>query len=207
MTRYTDLREGTTGLRLGGQIEYHRGWLTRPAADALLAEVATAPFRQERLSGAWQQPRETAWYLRWYPPSGKYQRYWLAPPPGPRLQEVLDVARSQYGLDANAVLLNQYRDGHDSVQPRADDEPTMGGPVILSISLASPRRFKVRPADCSASPERLSAHLGHGDLVVMSRCIQDHYVHEVPKARRGACGSPDQRDAPALPRGVELPPP
>jgi hypothetical protein len=104
MTRYRALPAGTTPLQLGGHISYHRGWLQRPSADALLAEVERASFRQERLSGDWLQPRETGWLLRWYPPSSKYRRFWQAPQPGPRMREVIDLALADFDLMVNAVL-------------------------------------------------------------------------------------------------------
>ncbi len=207
MTRYMALPDRTTTLRLGGRIEYHPGWLTPIAADALLAEVETAAFRQEQLSGSWQQPRETAWYLRWYPPSSKYQRYWAAPVPGPRMQEVVDVALTDFQLAVNAVLLNRYRHGNDSVLPHSDDEPTMGGPVILSLSLGATRRFMVRPADCSTSPERLHAQLRHGDLIVMSRDMQDHYVHGVPKTDGKPVGPRVNVTLRHYVGGLQIPPP
>jgi alkylated DNA repair dioxygenase AlkB len=67
------------------------------------------------------------------------------------------------------------------VLAHGDNESTLGGPVILSISLGGGRRFMVRPADLSESSERLQAHLQHGDLIVMSRDMQNRYLYAVPK--------------------------
>jgi alkylated DNA repair dioxygenase AlkB len=45
----------------------------------------------------------------------------------------------------NSVLLNDYRNGNDSVAWHADDEPELGlNPVIASVSFGQARRFDVR---------------------------------------------------------------
>jgi alkylated DNA repair dioxygenase AlkB len=79
--------------------------------------------------------------------------------------------------------------------------------VILSLSLGATRRFRVRPADASGSPERLQAELQHGDLIVMSRDMQDNYKHEVPKTNGTPVGPRGNITLRHYVGGRQIPPP
>jgi alkylated DNA repair dioxygenase AlkB len=85
----------------------------------------------------------------------------------------------------NAVLLNRYRDGNDSMGLHADDEPELGpNPLIGSVSLGVTRRFVLVPKRRTEQRSgRLDLELGHGDLLVMAGSCQHHYRHGVPKRR------------------------
>ncbi len=86
------------------------------------------------------------------------------------------------GAAFNSVLCNAYRDGEDAMGWHSDDEPELGmNPVIASVSLGAPRRFRVRPAAGGAS---IGADLGHGSLLVMTGRSQRDYRHAVTRTRR-----------------------
>lgn len=82
----------------------------------------------------------------------------------------------------NAVGLNYYRDGHDSVAPHNDKLSSLvpGQPIAL-LSLGSPRRMTIRT---KLSPHR-TCHidLEPGSLLVMSHASQRYYDHGIPKTR------------------------
>src|SRR6185436_4075518 len=88
---------------------------------------------------------------------------------------ILDAATrvtSAVGAPFNAVGLNRYRDGRDSVAPHNDhlDELTAGYPIAL-LSLGSTRRMTIR-----AKSERLrprSASVLHVDLEAGSLLVMD----------------------------------
>jgi len=104
-----------------------------------------------------------------------------APPSTPRA--ILEAARRVIkGLDVpfNAVGLNLYRDGRDSVAPHNDhlNELRKGFPIAL-ISLGATRRMTIRP---KAQPRRpIHVDLEPGSLLVMDYDTQLHYTHGVPK--------------------------
>lgn len=86
------------------------------------------------------------------------------------------------GARFNSVLLNYYRDGHDSVAWHADDEPELGTePTIASWTIGAARTFAVKARD---GGERWNVPLGGGDLLVMSGRSQLDYLHSVPKTTR-----------------------
>lgn len=86
------------------------------------------------------------------------------------------------GSSFNSVLANLYRDGTDSMGWHADDEPELGtSPVIASVSLGAPRRFRFRHRD---SGETIECRLPSGSLLVMSGACQRRWMHSVPKETR-----------------------
>src|SRR5207253_2290560 len=80
----------------------------------------------------------------------------------------------------NAVGLNLYRDGRDSVAPHNDhlNELREGFPIAL-VSLGAMRRMTIR---AKAAPRRTThVDLEAGSLLVMEYATQLHYTHAVPK--------------------------
>ena len=81
----------------------------------------------------------------------------------------------------NSVLINGYRDGHDSVSWHADDEKELGDdPVIASFSFGSQRKFQIKPKEKS-DKRRFMYTLNHGSVIVMTDSFQKHWLHQVPK--------------------------
>ncbi|WP_286237354.1 alpha-ketoglutarate-dependent dioxygenase AlkB family protein [Neptuniibacter halophilus] len=90
------------------------------------------------------------------------------------------------GTEFNAVLLNLYRDGQDSMGWHRDNEPELGkDPVIASLSLGASRRFLLRH---QGDQRRLELTLTGGSLLWMGRGIQQQWQHSIPKTRR--CNMP-----------------
>ncbi len=139
-------------------------------------------LRRERL-----EPRLTAWFGDAdYTYSGRTMLRAAWPPALARLRTQVVLAA---GARFNAVLLNLYRDGSDSMGLHSDDEPELGtNPVIAGVSLGSARKFVLVPKAKSARrSSRYEIVLGHGSLLVMSGACQHNYRHGVPKIS-GACG-------------------
>ncbi len=85
------------------------------------------------------------------------------------------------GAPMNSVLLNRYRDGHDSMGYHSDDEPELGrNPVVPSVSLGAERRFVLRH---KKTKERIEYRLQHGSLLVMGGTLQHFWEHALPKSR------------------------
>ena len=87
------------------------------------------------------------------------------------------------GSDFNAVLLNLYRDGADSMGWHCDDEPELGqNPNIASLSLGASRRFLFKnKADKQQKHEVL---LNSGSLLWMGDQVQDNWLHSLPKTTK-----------------------
>jgi len=79
----------------------------------------------------------------------------------------------------NRALVNYYRDGLDSVDWHADDEPELGPePVIASLSLGVERVFQLRHR---LTKQRISISLPHGSLLMMGAGIQSYWQHRIAK--------------------------
>ncbi len=80
----------------------------------------------------------------------------------------------------NSVLINYYRDGHDSNGWHADDEPELGtNPVIASVSLGAARDFHLRHNHDKQL--KYSIALEHGSLLIMQGTTQRYWKHHIPK--------------------------
>ena len=88
----------------------------------------------------------------------------------------------------DAVFINLYRSGRDSIGWHRDDEPSLGpvGEVqIASLSFGARRRFLLRER---ANPKNRHPYdLGMGDLLLMQRGCQSAWEHAATKTDR-PCG-------------------
>ena len=101
----------------------------------------------------------------------------------PLLAEIRRQVGEQVGQPLNAVLLNLYRDGQDSMGWHSDDEAELGrNPLIASLSLGGERRFDLRRKGGTRIEHSLM--LGHGSLLVMAGQTQHHWQHQVAKTRK-----------------------
>ena len=156
-----------------------------PEPDAVFARLlATVAWRQEtaRIMGREVPlPRLTAWYG-----DAGYRYSGIANPPQPWLDDLralkaLAERHARTGFDA--VLLNRYRSGADSVAWHRDAEPALGpDPVVASVSLGATRRFKLRHVRDKSLVVNLD--LAHGSLLVMGPGSQLHWLHSLPKTAR-----------------------
>ena len=167
-------------------LRWQPAWLDRATADqwltALQAEVA------------WQQPKvfvhgrqhPVPRLLAWYGDSeASYGYAGLTHQPlpwTPLLAEIRARVAAEAGQSLNAVLLNYYRDGQDSMGWHSDDEAVLGrNPLIASLSLGGTRRFDLRRKGTSRIEHSLA--LGHGSLLVMAGATQHHWQHQEAKTR------------------------
>ena len=87
------------------------------------------------------------------------------------------------GVCFNSVLLNWYRDEHDSMGWHSDDEASLGpAPVIASFSLGATRVFKLKH---KTRPElkTTTIALTDGSLLLMAGATQRCWKHAIDKSR------------------------
>jgi alkylated DNA repair dioxygenase AlkB len=176
---------GETLLPLGGLVRFHPDWMEPSEAETLRRELrATVRWSQGNIvlfGREVQEPRLTAWYGDVdYTYSGRTVQ---AAPWPPVLAALRSRVQTAANAPLNAVLLNLYRDGQDSMGMHSDDEPELGrDPIIASVSLGTPRKFVLEPKRKSARRNgSCTLVLGHGSLLVMAGTCQHHYRHGVPK--------------------------
>jgi alkylated DNA repair dioxygenase AlkB len=134
-----------------------------------------------------QQPRLVAWHGD-VGASYRYSGVRHEPQPwSDTLQRIRERVESVCGYQFNSVLLNYYRDQHDSMGLHADDEPELGHePVIASLSLGEERtlyfKHKTR-RDLKA----FKLPLPSGSLLIMKGATQRNWKHGMRKLNR-PCG-------------------
>lgn len=117
----------------------------------------------------------------------------------PILEQLRLQLEKKTGAHFNAIIVNYYQDGKDSISYHADDETFLGPlPTIASLSLGSSRDFYIRCkfATDAAPPKsqfytkgsgpaasRLTEkmRLDDGDLLVMRGKTQQSTEHSIPK--------------------------
>jgi alkylated DNA repair dioxygenase AlkB len=151
--------------------------------NALREEIA---WRQETIFLAGEerlQPRLSAWYGD-TGSSYTYSGITLEPLPWTaallRIKEDIEQAT---GHRFNSVLLNLYRNEHDSVSWHSDDEAVLGErPVIASLSLGETRAFKFRHKT-RKDRKPVSIALTDGSLLIMAGTTQRYWRHAIDKER------------------------
>jgi len=79
----------------------------------------------------------------------------------------------------NSVLLNQYRNGNDSISWHTDAEKELGlNPIIGSVNFGATRKFQLRHIK---TKEKIEIELTHGSLLIMQGELQHFWQHQVPK--------------------------
>lgn len=169
------------------ELDYQPGWVDVAVADAWLAALlAETPWQQPELfiHGRYHRvPRLTAWYGE---PEARYRYSGQVHEPlpwTPLLNEIRQRVVTAVGQPLNAVLLNYYRDGQDSMGWHSDAEAELGrNPLIASLNLGGSRRFDLRRVGSTRIGHSLM--LEHGSLLVMRGPTQHHWQHQVAKTRQ-----------------------
>ena len=173
--------DGARRIDLGSRawVDHVPGWLR--GADGLFTSLLDDVAWQQREVAMYgrmvDEPRLSAWWgSEDGPPAQHLDR---APDPLRALLPVLD-ARYRHGFDA--IGLNLYRTGQDSVAWHGDrferDRPVT---TVAVLSLGSPRRFLLRPTGGGRS---LRFDMASGDLLVMGGTCQHTWQHCIPKVAR-----------------------
>lgn len=97
----------------------------------------------------------------------------------PLVDQMRQAISKQYNEEFVYMTAALYRDGNDSVAFHGDTTArTMLEALVATVSLGSPRRFLLKPAEGGSS---IALSLGRGDLVVMGGTCQRTWRHGIPK--------------------------
>ena len=178
----------TAGERLplaDAELFWYPHFISRQHGETLMqALLEETPWRQDELrihGRVIQVPRLQAWYGDAGARYG-YSGLTLEPLPfTPRLTALREQLQDTLGLHFNAVLLNYYRNGSDSVSWHSDDEPELGPePLIASMSLGEERRFELKHRT-RTDLGKFALPLTGCSLLVMGKGVQKHWKHQIPK--------------------------
>ena len=157
--------------------------------QALLGELIDASqWRQDRITvygKPYLQPRLSAWFGD---VSYRYSGLTLHPLPWTAtLLELKGRVEALTDHDYNSVLLNYYRDQHDSMGMHCDDERELGPqPAIASLSLGEQRELLLK----HKTRKDLKSYrlpLPPGSLLLMCGQTQIHWRHGIAKCKQ-VCG-------------------
>lgn len=183
----------------GAELSLARAWL-EPAMSRRWCEELWGTVRWEQpsiqIAGV---PRRIPRLQAWYADDDAALRYsgteFSAEPISRRLLELKNAVERFCQRRFNSLLINAYRDQHDSVAWHADDEPELGvRPVVASLSLGASRSFQLKSkprayaqTEWYKGRRALNLELHDGDLLIMGPGVQEHWLHAVPKQSK-ACG-------------------
>lgn len=148
--------------------------------DFVPAAVAARWFEALRTGIRWESQRRPM-YDRVVDVPRLTATWWLDDPALPEaLAEATALLRPALGHPFNAVGLNFYRDGRDSVALHNDKLHSLvpGHPIAL-LSLGAPRRMTIRAKPPARQVQRIE--LAAGSLLVMSHASQHTHEHGIAK--------------------------
>lgn len=128
-----------------------------------------------RIFGKWyDEPRLTAWFGPSYTYSGIQ---WPKTDFPHDLLSLKGTVEQLAEFEFNAVLLNYYRTGKDSMGWHRDNEPEMDQAMIASVSLGARRVIKFRNRN---TREQFDIPLADKSVLLM-KDFQQNWEHSVPK--------------------------
>ena len=100
----------------------------------------------------------------------------------PLLSHIKKQIEAHTGHQFNGLLVNCYRNQHDTVGWHSDDEVELGNnPVIASLSLGEERNFQLKH---KVTGEKLSFPLKSGSLLIMAGETQHYWQHCLPRTKK-----------------------
>lgn len=156
------------------------------AREAFSVLAASAAWRQESATFKGGITVPLPRLVAWYGDAGTAHSYtgisnvadgWL--PSLGNIRDVCSVVLSE-GEVFNGVLLNLYRNGHDTIGYHSDNERELGpNSVIASVSLGAVRKFQLK-SKCDKT-RKMELDLQPGSLLLMYGHCQRNWVHGVPR--------------------------
>lgn len=160
----------------------HEGFIPKAEADFyyshLLEATPWSEYQMPMYNKVVTAPRMVAWY------GASEENSKNALPWTQELQALKQNVEQRTGLQFNAVLLNLYRNGNDSVAWHSDREHQIGSnPNIASVTFGQTRPFRFRHK-INKDIGQLEILLHHGTLLLMSGMTNTYWEHHIPKSAK-----------------------
>ncbi|MCR5862558.1 alpha-ketoglutarate-dependent dioxygenase AlkB [Flavobacterium sp. J372] len=164
------------------ELMQYDGFIPKAHADSyytiLLSNTPWQEYQMPMYDKMVTAPRMIAWYGE-QEEAGETALPWT-----PELLELRDQVQQETGLRFNAVLLNLYRNGNDSVAWHSDREHKIGkNPNIASVTFGQTRPFRFRHKN-NKEVGQLEIPLHHGTLLLMSGTTNTFWEHHIPKSAK-----------------------
>lgn len=162
------------------EVMQYDGFISKEEADyyytTLLKNTPWREYQMPMYDKVVTAPRMIAWYGE-QEKAGENALSWT-----PELLALRGKVEKETGLSYNAVLLNLYRNGSDSVSWHSDKEHKIGSnPNIASVTFGQTRPFRFRHKQRKDIPQ-LEIPLYHGTLLLMSGTTNTFWEHHIPKS-------------------------
>lgn len=169
-----------------GEYIYLPNFFKKPESDNYFQVLKdNILWKQESMNMYGKQvmfPRLTAWYGDNDKP---YSFSGITLKPHSWSKELLEIKNKIEPIantHFNSVLLNQYRNGNDSISWHTDAEKELGlNPIIGSVNFGATRKFQLRHIE---TKEKIEIELTHGSLLIMQGELQHFWQHQVPKTAK-----------------------
>jgi len=158
------------------------GFIPKAEADNYYKHfLQTTPWREYQMpmyDKVVTAPRMIAWYGA-AEEVGENALPWTT-----ELLSLRNKVATKTGVHFNAVLLNLYRNGNDSVAWHSDKEHLIGqNPNIASVTFGQTRPFRLRHKVDKSLPQ-LEIPLHHGTLLLMYGTTNTFWEHHIPKSAK-----------------------
>lgn len=189
MTLFNDtelFNTGTSGKRRFDlpdlELMQYDGFIPKEEADnyytELLHSIPWHEYQMPMYDKIVTAPRMIAWYGE-QEEAGESSNQWT-----PELLQLREKVEKETSLKFNAVLLNLYRNGNDSVAWHSDKEHKIGrNPNIASVTFGQTRPFRFRHKTDKSVPQ-VEIPLHHGTLLLMSGTTNTFWEHHIPKSTK-----------------------
>lgn len=148
--------------------------------DTLLQQTDWHQYEMPMYDKVVTAPRMVCWFEDIENPGRDANTHELTPD----LMTIRCLIEEETNLKFNAVLLNLYRDGSDSVAWHSDKTNKSGAdPIIASVTFGETRMFRLRHKFNKEIPQ-VEIPLHHGSFLLMSGTTNSFWEHQVPKTAK-----------------------
>ncbi len=159
------------------------GFFTKEESDnyynILLNNTSWWEYEMPMYDKVVKAPRMVSWYGKSKRSSRKSNYDWPS-----ELVTIKERVENETHIKFNAVLLNLYRTGKDSVAWHSDKTPSINKDMnIASVTFGETRLFRLRHKFLKHIPQ-VEIPLYHGSFLLMAGSTNSYWEHQVPKTSR-----------------------
>jgi len=100
----------------------------------------------------------------------------------PLLTELLHIINTMFNSDFNAILVNYYENGQDSIGEHSDDESGLADIGVVSLSYGAVRKFRIK---CKKTKKKIiDIPTEPGTIIHMGGDFQKEFKHGIPVEKK-----------------------